>query len=89
MTIPFSTFRGADKNPVKSKLVWQEIDTLFPFVCDICHRTFEQGGKRWIASSIAFMSHAPRGCECPECHAGIDPFKRPEPKLAERRKTLD
>jgi hypothetical protein len=84
----FSSFRGMD-NSTASNVIWQQSDSLFPFRCDICKRTFEQGGLRFLASSLMVHSHRATACHCPDCHAGINPFKTKAPVLAERRTSLD
>lgn len=87
MSKAFSSFR---KTPhMKVNAIWQTVDTLFPYKCDICRRTFDQGGVRFIASSLVHLTHQAVACQCPDCHAGIDPFKRKTPILTERRTSLD
>ncbi|UOF90802.1 hypothetical protein LSG31_00520 [Fodinisporobacter ferrooxydans] len=81
----FQGFRG---NKVQ-QVLWQEHDSLFPFTCNRCRREFSQGGKRWLASSMVKLSHGAVGCECDDCHNGVDPLRKPAPVLASRRTELD
>lgn len=80
----FEKFRG---NALKQNLIWQECDTLFPFKCDQCKRELQ--GKRFLASSLVNHSHQAVACLCPDCREGKDVNRVKQPKLSERRKTLD
>lgn len=87
MTMAFSSFRGEKRR--YDNVIWQTVDSLFPFKCDICKRTFEQGGVRLLASSLIVQSHRATACHCEDCHNGIDHFRVKVPKLTDRRTSLD
>lgn len=85
----FQNFRGLAKNNIN--IIWQPYDSLFPYQCSQCQRLFEKGGKRWLGSSMAMhkRNHHADAVLCDDCHGGLDPNRKPIPKLAERRTSLD
>jgi nitrate/TMAO reductase-like tetraheme cytochrome c subunit len=87
MGIAFGSFRGDKKR--YDNVIWQQADSLFPFKCDICKRTFEMGGQRMLASSLLVQSHNATACHCIDCHNGVDHFYVKQPKLSDRRTSLD
>lgn len=80
----FEKFKG---NPMRQNVIWQEHNSMFPFQCDQCKRTLE--GKRFLASSLVNHSHRAVACLCPDCKEGKDVFRKKQPKLSERRRSLD
>lgn len=84
----FSNFRMSRTG--KTDVIWQAVDTLFPFECTTCRRFFANGGKRFVASSLALQSHQTTvACQCEDCKNGVNPFRIKTPVLSERRTTLD
>lgn len=84
MVRAFDKFKG---NPIKANVIWQECDSLFPFQCDQCKRELQ--GKRFLASSLVNHSHNAVACLCPDCKEGKDVHRVKQPKLSERRTSLD
>lgn len=83
----FQKFRT---NPQKvPNILWQESDTLWPYECTQCHRTFEKGGLRYLGSSLMSQSYNAKVILCPECHSGGNPNRQRTPKYAERRTSFD
>jgi len=84
MARAFDGFKGS---PIKQNIVWQECDTLFPFQCDQCKRTLQ--GLRFLGSSLVTHSHRAVACLCPDCKDGKNVHRKKQPKLSERRTSLD
>lgn len=82
-------FENFKPSAIRENVIWQEHESIFPYQCSQCRRTFEKGGKRYLGSSLTRQGHNSAVTLCPDCKEGKDVFKRKQPKLAERRKSLD
>lgn len=82
----FSQFCGM--SPIGEGIIWQEIDSDWPYTCSQCRRQMG-AGIRYVGNSMKHLSHKPVATICADCKAGVDPNAEPVPKLAERKTELD